>query len=656
MECRAFCVYRGPSIYSHSPVIRYTLDVVSVGRLAPGPHSIDRLFALLPRLGERRPPCDVEALRDRANGDGEPTPILHLFEHLCIELQQLAGAELDCVRARGARVARDEAVIAYDDESVGLEAGSLALEWIESLSAGHPPDFEHRLRAFLRLAERRRLPVQDLALVRAAEARDIPVIRIAGRLIQFGHGCNQQRVNGTESTRTTVVSNDLAANKDYARRVFRAVGLPVPVYERVYREEDAIAAANRIGYPVVVKPNAGNLGSGVSVGMRSNHEVRDAFKRTRGVGRSALVEQYVPGTDYRMLVINGKLEAAARRIPAHVVGDGVHTIEELVHRANQDPRRGAAQHSPWTRLEFDDQSDRMLAELGYHRRSIARDGETIYLKRIANTSAGGTAIDVTDQVHPENREIAERAAMAIGLDIAGVDLLVPDITKPMRAQGGVICEINSRPGIRKHLWPAEGQPRDVIGPILEMLVPPGSRCRIPIAVVTGFGDTHGAARMLTDLLIGDGSTVGLATRDGVFINGTRADGGGMTGPSATRMLLLDPAVDLAVIEAHPSEALQYGLGYDWADVCAVINDQPIEQPDLIDALRLVVASARSHVIMSAEEETTYGLKAHPAARTWRVRADAGAPALYATALAVCLGRQRDDIEAKLASLRGSHLE
>lgn len=697
MGCTAFWVYHGPSIYSHSRVIRYTLEVALAGNLGLVLHSITSLFALLPGLRRHRSPCDVEALLERGNGGTAGTPVPHLFEHLCIELQKLAGAELACVRAQGARIACDDAVIPYDDERVGLEAGKLSLELIESLSANLPLDFEQRLQAFLRFAERQRLPVQDLALIRAAEARDIPVIRIAGRHIQLGHGRNQQRLNGTESTHTSIVSNDLAANKDYARRVFQAVGLPVPTYERVYRAEDAVAAARRIGFPVVVKPNGGNMGIAVSVGMKTDREVRDAFERTRRFGRSALVEQYVSGADYRMLVINGKLEAAAKRVPAHVVGNGVHTIEELVDEANQDPRRGAAQRGQWTRLEFDDQSERLLAELGYHRNSIAREGEIIYLRRIANTSAGGTAIDVTDQVHPENREIAERAAMAIGLDVAGVDLLVQDITQPMRAQGGVICEINSRPGIRKHLWPAEGRPRDVIAPIVEMLFPQGSRSRIPIAVVTGLGDTSGAARMLADLLAANGSTVGLAAHDGVFINGKRADGGGMKGAAATRMLLFDPAVELAVIEMRPSEVLLYGLGYDWADACAVINEQPIDAPDLIDALRLVVASARSHVAMSAEEEETYRLKPHPDARVWRVSADGGAPAngdlavqlehgadsmsacvwhggtvtarigltsnggggsgsqsarsaLYATALALCLSRQPVDIERRLASL------
>ena len=343
-----------------------------------------------------------------------------------------------------------------------------------------------------------------------------------------------------------------------------------------------------------------------------------------------------------MLVIQGKLVAAAKRIPAHVVGDGVNTIAELVRRANLDPRRGDGQRSPWTRLEFDDQSDRLLAELGYDRNSIPFDGQIVSLKRIANTSAGGTAVDVTDQVHPENREIAERAARTIGLDIAGVDLLVEDITQPMRAQGGVICEINSRPGIRKHLWPAEGRPREVTGPILDMLFPPGSRSRIPIAVVTGLGDTGGVARMLADLLAADGSVVGLALKDGVSIDGRRVDEGRMKGASAIRLLLLDPVVEAAVIVVPPNEALRHGLGYDWADACAVVNDRPIESPVVMEALRLVVSSARFHVVLSAEEEEKYGLTPRPEARVWHVSAEDRplAEEDFAVTLASCMGHRR----------------
>src|SRR4030095_950396 len=284
MRCTALWIHRGPSVYSRRPVIRCTLGVTSVTNLTPLPQSITKsLFALFPGLREYR--CDMAALLERGNGDPTRTPIPHLFEHLCIELQNATGAELSCVRAQEVCVPRDVAVIPYDDEEVALEAGNLSLVLIEALSSATlPPGFERRLQAFLRFAQRQSLSAQDLAMIRAAEARDIPVTRIAGRLVQLGHGCHQRRLNGMETTHTSVVSNDVAANKDYARRMFRAVGLPVPRYERVSRREEAVAAANRIVFPVVLKPNRGNMGEGVSVGLRTDRAVRDAFELTREFG------------------------------------------------------------------------------------------------------------------------------------------------------------------------------------------------------------------------------------------------------------------------------------------------------------------------------------------------------------------------------------
>jgi cyanophycin synthetase len=542
MGARAISVHHGPSIYSRHPVIRYRLELA--GDLNP---FAERLFALSPEVREHYAGCPSAVEHGSHNGNSQ---LAHLFEHACIVLQSFAGARLTCVRAGGARIGQDEAVIPFDDERVVREAVNLAIEAsAPPTSAESRPNWKRRLRGFVRFAKRDRLPVQDMAIVRAAAARDIPIIQIGGRLLQLGHGRHQQRVNGTKTTHTNTFSNDLAANKDYARRVLRAFGLPVPKYERVDRKEDAVAAAQRIGFPVVVKPNRSKMGRGVSVGVKTPDEVREAFERTGKRSRSVLVEEFVEGADYRTLVIDGKLVAAAKRVPAHVIGDGRRTIEQLVRRANRDPRRGDRQANSWTRLELDDQADRLLAERNHRRDSVPFEGEIVYLRRVANTSAGGTAIDVTDHIHPENREIAEGAARAVGLDIAGVDLLVRDITQPMSDQGGVICEINSRPGLRKHLWPAEGRPRDVIGPIVEMLFPPGSRSRIPIAVVTGNGDTRSVARKLADLMGADGFTVGLAAHDGVFIQGKRADLGAVNLPAATRMLLLDSRVDLAIVDA-----------------------------------------------------------------------------------------------------------
>ena len=625
---RRCSVYHGPSIYARHPVIRHTLVLGALGKSPPrrfAPAFLADLFGCLGGLREQHDSCGAPGVFEQGIQDAERFSINHLFEHVCIELQNLTGIEIRCVRSDGGHgIGIHEAVYPYEDEDVGLESARLALDLIHHLlptelwsAESLPPafDFTQRRDAFIVFAERHSLPVQDRALISAARARDIPVTRISGRLVQLGHGRFRQRFSGTKTSLTNVVSNDLAANKDRSRRILGDLGLPVPRHERVYSAREAANAAERIGYPVVVKPNNGKMGRGVSVGMRSAREVRAAYKRARNYGRSAIVEEFVRGDDYRLLVINGQLSAAAKRIPGHVVGDGVHTIEQLVEEANSDPRRGKGQQHAWTCLKFDEQAERLLAELGYTRQSIPHSDEIVYLRRNANTSDGGTAIDVTDDVHPDNRAIAVRAANAIGLDVAGVDFLTSDISRPMTEHGGCICEVNSRPGLRKHLWPAEGKPRDVTGPIIDMLFPPGSSSRIPIVAVTGLGSTTTTARMAAHILMLDGHNVGLATRDGVYINGRLACNAQMAGPAAARMILLDPAVDAAVLETTPRDVILHGLGYDSCDVCAVVNagfggselDDSDSSEGLADAIRVVIGAARKAVVVRDDDECSRAL-------------------------------------------------
>lgn len=612
MEISQPSVYHGANIYARLPVIRHTLRTNGFERSAP---PVDRsalaeLLDCLPGLRDHRHSCSAPGVFGLATED-QGFSLEHCFEHLCIELQNLAGAELRCVRTKewpGSEA--QEAVYPYEDDEVGVEAARLAADFLSALfptdlrSSGAPEavDFRQRCEEFLRFAESRTLPVLDRALIRAARGRDIPVTRIAGRLMQLGHGRFQQRISGTKTTRTNVVSNDLAANKDYARRVLRELGLPVPRYERVYRPRDAVAAAGRIGYPVVVKPNNGNMGHGVSIGMRNRQEVRAGFERARKFGRSVLIEEFVPGDDYRFVVIDGRLIAAAKRVPGHVVGDGVQTIEQLVQEVNSDPRRGAGQQYSWTCLEFDEQAERLLAELGYDRQSIPAENEVVYLRRNANTSDGGTAVDVTDVVHPDNRVIAERTAKAIGLDVAGVDLILSDVSRSIWEGGGAVNEINSRPGLRKHLWPAEGKPRDVLGPILDMLFPPGTPSRADIVAVTGTGETTETARILAHLLAVDGRQVGLATREGVFIDGRATTTGPIPGPAAARTILLDPTVDTAVLETTPENVLLHGLSCDACEVCAVLGASGSHSSDRsANAIRVVTEVARGAVVLPGDD-------------------------------------------------------
>ena len=636
MKISGTTIFVGPSIYSRRPVVYFTLDNAGHRALRSSDRSLlGDLFSRLPGLRTHSGLCSAET-SFRNVGDAEVIPTGHLFEHVCIVLQNLAGADLPCIREEaGDRIGPDCAAIAYEESEVCIEAARLASDLIASLSpanaqlpdAAYPVfDFSSRLDGFIKFAAEAMLPVQDRALIRTARALDIPVRRLVGRTIALGEGRFQRRLSATKTSFTDIVSNDLAANKDYSRRIFKDLGLPVPRYKRVYSSREAVAAAKRIGYPVVVKPNNGSMGTAVSVGMKDRREVMAAYKRAREAARSVLVEEMVEGADFRMLVVNGKFCAASKRVPGHVVGDGVHTVEELVNEVNSDPRRGSGPTSSWTRIELDEQADRLITELGYTRSSIPPDGEVVFLRRNANTSDGGTAVDITDEVHPDNRDIAVRAARAIGLDIAGVDLLTTDISSSMWKNGGRICEINSRPGLRKHLWPATGKPRDVLTPIIDMLFPGNAPSRVPTVAITGTGNTGIAARMLAHVLAEAGHHVGLATGGRVYSGGRRTRKIRPAPPAVARAVFLDPAVDVAVLEIAPLDILQHGLGCDSFDVVAVINAEiaPAAE-DEVAALQVVARVAREAVYVGAADSAVAALESSSAAaRLCRVMGDKGA--------------------------------
>ena len=600
MDIEETSVYTGPNIYFACPVVRHTLRFPEAPTAERYAVFFTALCDALPELGRNR--CSHGA-PDCFTGRSE-LELNHLFEHVCIELQNIAGAQVDCVRSDNTSSINSlQAVVAYEESDVCLEAARVAArcftEFLESDAS--TVDFTEAVEAFRDFSEQHTLPVQDRALIRSARERDVPVTRLMNRILQLGHGCHQQRMNGTKTSMTNIISNDIAANKDYSRRLFDELGLPSPRFERVRLSRAAVESAEQIGYPVVVKPNTGNLGRGVSVGIKNAKEVRAAYKHARKYGRSVLVEELVDGADYRMLVINGELCAAAKRVPAHVVGDGSQTVEELVDQINQDPRRGVGARFSWTRITFNAQADRLLAELGYTRESVPTEGEFVYLRRNANTSDGGTAVDVTDEVHPDNRDIAIRATLAVGLDIAGVDFLTTDIRRSMWETGGAICEINSRPGLRKHMWPAEGQPRDITGPIVDMLFPRGTQSRIPIAAVTGTGNRSAVARILAHVLAQSGQYVGLVTMGQAFINGRPIGEASLTLPEATRMVLLDPRVDALVIDSDPEDILQYGLGHDASDVCVIVEAglHRTISADGIEAIGVLARTTREAIALGA---------------------------------------------------------
>ncbi|HSG59779.1 MAG TPA: cyanophycin synthetase [Woeseiaceae bacterium] len=579
-------VYVGPNVFAHFRVIRHILDL---GELEHWPTQrlgdafVQPMLDMLPGLHEhgcsyKEPGGFVRRLHEE-----EGTWLGHVMEHVAIELQNVAGSPVTYGRTRSldGQPGHYNMVFEYKDEAVGLEASALALKFILSLlpdelktEAAPPPDwdFEEERDRFIRYAQSRALGPSTASLVRAAEEREIPWQRLNRySLVQFGHGRYQQRIQATTTGFTGNIAVELAGDKEETNGILRDLGLPVPEQRIVQSSTDAKRAAKRIGFPVVLKPLAGNHGRGVSINLKSDEEVEVAFTKAREHGRSIIVESYIEGYDHRLLVINGELVAAAKREPGHVIGDGRHTIEELVDIVNQDPRRGVGHEKVLTRIEFDHQAERLLAKVGYDRSTVPAEGERVYLRSTANLSTGGTALDVTDIIHPDNRDMAIRAIKAIGLDIGGVDFLTNDIALSYREAGGAICEVNAGPGFRMHVAPSEGTPRDVAGPVIDMLFPRDSPSRVPIASITGTNGKTTTSRMLAHILKMTGYTVGMTSTDGVYIDGKLTVPGDMTGPTSAQMVLRDPVIDAAVMETARGGLLRGGLGYRQSNVAACLN-------------------------------------------------------------------------------------
>ncbi len=631
-------VYVGPSLHAHFPVIRLLLDLGELeqwptARLGPG--FIDGLVAALPGLAEhgcsyREPGGFVRRMRE---DDG--TWLGHVLEHVAIELQNIAGEDVTFGKTRSVdgRPGVYTVVYEYAQREEGIAAGDLALRLVASLlpdalrPAGSVPDdwaWDEARDGFIRYAQRRALGPSTASLVRAAEEREIPWLRLNDRsLVQFGHGRYQQRIQATVTGRTPHIAVELASDKEETNRILGALGLPVPRQVLVSSQTDAIKAARRLGGSVVLKPWNGNHGRGITIDIRGDDEIRAAFAAAQEHSRSVIVETFQPGDDHRLLVVDGQLVAATRRTPGHVVGDGQRSIAALVDEVNRDPRRGVGHEKVLTRIELDREAGLMMARAGYDEDSVPAPGEIVYLRSTANLSTGGTATDVTDLIHPDNREMAVRAVRAIGLDVGGVDFITPDISESHRTIGGAICEINAAPGFRMHVAPSEGTPRDAAGPVIDMLFPPGSPKRVPIAAVTGTNGKTTTARMLAHIAKMSGHTPGLTTTDGVYIDGNRTVEGDMTGPVSARMVLRDPTIDFAVLETARGGLLRAGMGVTKVDVGAVINVQSdhlgLKGIDTLEQLaeikRIVVEVATECAVLNADDPNVLRMSGYTQART-----------------------------------------
>ncbi len=629
-------IYVGPSIYAHFPVIKFELDL---GELENWPTAklgnayIDALINALPNLKEHGCSYGEPGGFIRRMREDEGTWLGHVLEHVAIELQNVAGENVTFGKTRSA--GRDgvyTVVYEYAQRDEGIEAGDLALKLLCSLLPKNlqpygtvPDDWDWPTARdeYIRFSQRRALGPSTASIVHAAEARDVPWLRLNEQsLVQLGYGKYQQRIQATITGRTSHIAVELASDKEETNKILANLGLPVPKQMLVQSADSAVRAAKRIGYPVVTKPYNGNHGRGISIHLQTEDEVREGFKVAQEHSRSVIIESFVTGDDHRLLVVNGELVAATKRTPGHVVGDGKSTIRQLVDVVNLDPRRGVGHEKVLTRLELDAQAEMMMARENVTADSIPELGKIIYLRSTANLSTGGTATDVTDIIHPDNRDMAVRAIRAVGLDVGGVDFLSTNIAESYKTHGGGICEVNAAPGFRMHVAPSEGTPRDVAGPVIDMLFPSGTPSRVPIACITGTNGKTTTSRMLAHITKMAGFTPGLTTTDGVYIDGQRTVEGDMTGPMATRMVLSDPQIDMAVLEIARGGLIRAGMGVPWVNVGAVLNVQSdhlgmkgidtLEQ--LAEVKRIVVEVARDCAVLNADDSNVFKMSAYTDAK------------------------------------------
>ena len=626
-------MYRGPSPYGYRPVIRLTLDLEELEQHPSNtiPGFVEQLIAALPSLEEHGCSYGEKGGFLRRLRDG--TWFGHITEHVAIELQCLAGTPVTYGKTRSAgRDGLYHVIYSYEDEQVGRRAGDLAIRYLRSiLPAGFVDRIDpgvvlkDEMEELARLAERVALGPSTRSLVEEAKRRGIPTMRLNERsLVQLGWGIHQQRIQATVTSRTHHIAVEIAQDKQLTNSLLERAGLPVPRHERVRSAEDAVEAAQRIGFPVVVKPMDLSHGRGVALNLMDAAQVRDAYEKAYELSSYVLVEGYCKGNDHRVLVIDGKVEAVAERVPGHVIGDGERTIAELMAIVNADPRRGVGHEKVLTRIEIDHQAERLLALAGHTVTTVLKAGEVFMLRSTGNLSTGGTAVDKTDVIHPDNAEIACRAAKVVGLDVCGIDLICEDISRSLRDQGGVIVEVNAAPGFRMHVAPTVGTPRNVAAPVIDMLFPSNAPARIPLAAVTGTNGKTTTSRMIAHILKMSGKRVGLTTTDGIYIDGERILKGDMTGPWSARVVLTDPTVEAAVLETARGGVLREGLGWDRCDVGCVVNVtadhlglggiDTVE--DLAFVKRLIVEVVRDtgSSVLNADDKLCVGMADHAEGR------------------------------------------
>ena len=584
MKIRAVRALRGPNIWANFTVLEVLVDLEEFQdkHSAAIPGFTQRLKERLPSMIEHRCGLGVRGGFFQRLDDG--TYLGHVLEHVTLELQTLAGTDVGYGKARET----DEpgvykVVIEYENEKLARESLSVAWDFIRAAISGEDFDVDGHVSRLKDLAGEVCLGPSTRSIVDAAVKRGIPVRRLNdGSLVQLGYGVKQRRILAAETDRTSAIAESIAQNKELTKTILRSAGVPVPHGMIVRSREEAWQEAQDIGLPVTVKPADGNQGRGVAVNLATEEQVKDAYDAARQESREVMVEENVQGRDFRFLVVGTHLVAAACRIPAHVVGDGTHTVAELVAIENSDPRRGDKHALNLSKIPLDAVSLGVLRDQGLTPESVPPEGAFILIRRNANLSTGGTAIDVTDKVHPLNASFAVGAAKCVGLDIAGIDIVAQDISVPLDEQGGKVIEVNAAPGLRMHLAPSEGQGQPVGQTIINMLFPEGENGRIPVVAVTGVNGKTTTTRFINHFLKSAGYQTGMVCSDGIYVDGRRIETGDCSGPQSARNVLLNPFVDAAVLETARGGIIREGLGFDLCDVAVVTNIEGGDHLDLHD--------------------------------------------------------------------------
>lgn len=563
MEVSRIRALRGPNLWCRHTAIEAIVACSDKSlRLAELPGFEDRLRGRFPGIGPLRP--DDEA--------GSPS-MAHVLEVAALGLQAAAGCPVTFSHtAPTLEPGTYQVVVQYSEEEVGRLAFNLAEQLCIAARDDLPFDLDDALHRLRELDEDVRLGPSTGSIVYAAVARGIPYRRLTqGSMVQFGWGSKQRRIQAAETDMTSAVSESIAQDKELTKSLLHAAGVPVPMGRSVSSAEEAWAAAQEINGPVVVKPRDGNQGKGVAVRIRTREEVMTAYEVAADISSDVLVERYIPGHDFRLLVVGKHLVAAARRDPPQVIGDGAHTVRQLVEEVNRDPRRGEGHATSLTKIRFDDIALATLAKQGLSADAVPAKGTRVVLRNNANLSTGGSATDVTDDVHPDIAARAVAAAQMVGLDICGVDAVCETMLKPFEEQAGGIVEVNAAPGLRMHLQPSYGKGRAVGEAIISTMFADGDDGRIPVVAVSGTNGKTTTVRLITHIMASNGLRMGMTGTDGVYIQGERIDTGDCSGPRSARNVLLHPDVDAAVFETARGGLLREGLAFDRCDVAVVTN-------------------------------------------------------------------------------------